>query len=316
MTDPAGTAYGGFWIRFLAYLVDSVILFCALILLGVAFAFLGPIGAWLMTLTGLVAPLLYWGWMQASARQATFGKALLGMKVTDASGNRMSLLRSLGRELAKWLSAIPLMIGFLIAAFTGRKQALHDIVASTTVVKERPGHLIAALVIGVFGWLAPAALVMLLGAGLLAGMMGIMGGSMLEQMKTEAQKQQPVQSAPVRKPPPVPAPAAAPAATAAAPSPAPAAPPAPAAEKQVAAKAAAPAPAAQIPAQPASKPAAKPAPVPVARPKPPAVSPPVAAVAPPAKPARTTPRKPAADPRKCLEHADPFEVIRCAEAYR
>src|ERR1039457_6169062 len=104
MTDQTGNTYGGFWIRFLAFLVDSAILSCALVLFSLVCAFLGPIGAGLIVGACLIGPLLYWGLMQASVQQATIGKSLLGMKVTDRSGRRISLLRSLGRELAKYVS--------------------------------------------------------------------------------------------------------------------------------------------------------------------------------------------------------------------
>src|SRR3954466_3441619 len=107
----AEQAYGGVWVRVLAYLVDSVVIFCALIVLAFGAGFLGEAGIkptpWLCVLT----PTLYWALMHASARQATVGKALLGLKVTDASEGRISFLRSLGRELAKIVSAIPLGIG-------------------------------------------------------------------------------------------------------------------------------------------------------------------------------------------------------------
>src|SRR5262245_44169870 len=99
-------AYGGFWIRVLAYAVDSVILWIAMVGLIIASAFLGPAGAVVAGIVPLLVPLIYFVGMQASARQATFGKALLGMKVGNAGGERISLLRSLGRELAKIISAI------------------------------------------------------------------------------------------------------------------------------------------------------------------------------------------------------------------
>ena len=63
--------YGGFWIRFLAYLVDSVIVFILVVVLAAAVAFLGEAGAALIPAIWLGVPVLYWGLMQASARQAT-----------------------------------------------------------------------------------------------------------------------------------------------------------------------------------------------------------------------------------------------------
>src|SRR3989442_2499583 len=99
-------AYGGFWIRFLAYLVDSVVFFTLLVAIAAGAAFLGDLGALVITAAALAGPLLYWGLMQASARQATVGKSLLAMKVTDAAGQRPSLGRSVGRDLANDRSPI------------------------------------------------------------------------------------------------------------------------------------------------------------------------------------------------------------------
>jgi hypothetical protein len=137
--------------------------------------------------------------MQASARQATLGKSLLGLKVTDSDGERLSVLRSLVREVAKYVSAIPMGLGFLLAAFTGRKQALHDMLVSTTVERDSSGHVLVALLVGLFGWIAPVALVMVLGVGLIAGMMGGMGAGMMEQALTDAPKQA-MQSPPPSRP--------------------------------------------------------------------------------------------------------------------
>jgi uncharacterized RDD family membrane protein YckC len=73
--------------------------------------------------------------MESSAKQATVGKMALGIIVTDLEGRRLGFGRATGRYFAKILSALILGIGFLMAAFTERKQGLHDMVASTLVVK-------------------------------------------------------------------------------------------------------------------------------------------------------------------------------------
>jgi uncharacterized RDD family membrane protein YckC len=218
MAEQGTAQYGGFWIRFLAYLVDGVILMIAVVGLLFASAFLGTAGALIAAFVPFVVPLAYFVGMQASARQATFGKALLGLKV-GRDGERLSILRSLGRELAKYVSAIPLAIGFLIAAFTSRKQALHDLIASTTVVREGPSHVVAALAIALVGFLAPIILVMVLGAGILAAVMGGAGmGLMSEMMKEQGKQAQ--KSAPARPAAPAPAPTQAAPAKPAAPAPA------------------------------------------------------------------------------------------------
>ena len=58
---------------------------------------------------------------------------ILGMKVTDLYGNRISFARATGRHFAKFISGLMLGFGFLMVAFTERKQGLHDIVAGTLV---------------------------------------------------------------------------------------------------------------------------------------------------------------------------------------
>jgi uncharacterized RDD family membrane protein YckC len=199
MANTAEQSYGGFWVRVLAYLVDSVVFFTILIGVIAGAAFLGDLAFMVVSAVAVLGPILYWGLMQASARQATFGKSLLGLKVTDSDGERLSLLRSLAREVAKYVSAIPMGLGFLLAAFTGRKQALHDMLVSTTVVRDSSGHVLVALLVGLFGWIAPAALVMVLGVGMVAGMMGGMGAGMMEQALTDAPKQA-MQSPPPSRP--------------------------------------------------------------------------------------------------------------------
>ena len=80
---------------------------------------------------------LYFAFCESSAWQATVGKLALGIRVTDMQGARISFPRALGRYLAKYLSAIILGIGFIMVAFTRRKQGLHDLIAGTLVLNGR-----------------------------------------------------------------------------------------------------------------------------------------------------------------------------------
>ena len=77
---------------------------------------------------------LYFALMESSRNQATLGKMALGIKVTDLSGRRLAFGQALGRWAAAALSYLTLWIGFLMAAFTERKRALHDFIAGTQVV--------------------------------------------------------------------------------------------------------------------------------------------------------------------------------------
>jgi uncharacterized RDD family membrane protein YckC len=164
--------YGGFWIRFLAYLVDSLIVVIAFVVIN---ALLGLMG---LELAGgqivlLVLGILYYAFMQASPRQATLGKALVGLKVGGIEGERIGFGRALAREVAKLLSALTFLIGFIIAGFTKRKQALHDLIASTCVVRAEPGRVMAALSLSVVALVAPFVAAVILGAEVVASTMGV-----------------------------------------------------------------------------------------------------------------------------------------------
>jgi uncharacterized RDD family membrane protein YckC len=124
------TSYAGFWKRFAAVILDGIILGIVSALLV---AILGrSVGTPLNTLIGW----LYFAGMESSERQATLGKMALGIVVTDLDGNRISFARATLRYFAKIISALILMIGFLMAAFTQRKQALHDMIAGTLVLNR------------------------------------------------------------------------------------------------------------------------------------------------------------------------------------
>ena len=81
-------------------------------------------------------PLLYFSWMHSSAHQASLGKMAVGIKVVRTDGQRITFWRAFGRYWALILSALTLLIGYIMAAFTERKQALHDIICDTLVVDK------------------------------------------------------------------------------------------------------------------------------------------------------------------------------------
>lgn len=145
--------YGGFWIRLLAYLIDRFIVGAAFSPIAIFFALrmiaelnryrydhdaqLGHI----FHFVGIIVPLalivqwLYEALLTSSSWQATVGKRVLNLKVTDEAGNRISFERATGRFFAKILSGLILEIGFIMVAFTPRKQGLHDMIAGTLVMK-------------------------------------------------------------------------------------------------------------------------------------------------------------------------------------
>ena len=84
-----------------------------------------------------LAKWIYEASMESSARQATVGKMALALKVTDLEGRRISFARASGRHFAKYISGMILLIGYIMAGFTERKQALHDMIAGTLVVRTQ-----------------------------------------------------------------------------------------------------------------------------------------------------------------------------------
>lgn len=140
--------YAGFWIRFCASLVDGVILLAVsgpLTLLQIALMggfqeYVSSIISGTYTLLQLVFWILgvivgvgYEAWF-IGKYAATPGKMVLGLRVVRADGSPVSFRRAAGRYFAKWLSALTLYIGFVIAAFDNQKRTLHDHICDTRVV--------------------------------------------------------------------------------------------------------------------------------------------------------------------------------------
>jgi len=142
---PAGTlGYAGFWRRAVAFLIDSIVLAIAGFPLGLIPAMAVLTDGDAVIVTGKIAAavatrgLLAWGYyagMESSTWQATLGKRAIGLRVTDRTGVRISFRRATGRFFAKLLSGALFGLGFLMAAFTARRQALHDLLADTLVVR-------------------------------------------------------------------------------------------------------------------------------------------------------------------------------------
>lgn len=148
MTDKVAMEHAGFWRRLVAWILDSIIVGVVYFLLAVlisigstgslADAIRWVSGSFLSSLLNIVIAWLYYSIMESSSRQATLGKMALDIVVTDMSGNRISFGRATGRHFAKIISGLILLIGFLMIAFTEKKQGLHDIMADTLVeVKNR-----------------------------------------------------------------------------------------------------------------------------------------------------------------------------------
>jgi uncharacterized RDD family membrane protein YckC len=85
---------------------------------------------------GVVLDWLYSALLESSSRQATVGKMALGLIVTDMEGQRISFGRATARAFAKYISCFALFIGFIMVAFTEKKQGLHDLIAGTLVRRK------------------------------------------------------------------------------------------------------------------------------------------------------------------------------------
>lgn len=144
--------YAGFWRRVLAWFIDALVLSALHAVLVLAS------GAWLLvpwsaldgfhaypltrlTEAGLQPFNIVLGWLyfalcEASRWRATPGKLALNLGVTDVGGRRIDFGRASGRYFGKYVSALILGIGFLLAGWTARKQALHDLMAGCCVVRK------------------------------------------------------------------------------------------------------------------------------------------------------------------------------------
>lgn len=165
--DPAGLAvsrgftYAGFWLRVVAALIDGVIMSIALCVLLVPLFLLTGMGAHIdgmaqrrgqpdpaivVAIIGMILVFaavsiliqwLYHAYLESGEKQGTWGKQALGLYVTDLMGNPITFGRASGRFFAKMVTGmIPLGIGYIMAGFTERKQALHDMIASCLVLRR------------------------------------------------------------------------------------------------------------------------------------------------------------------------------------
>jgi uncharacterized RDD family membrane protein YckC len=143
--------YAGFWRRFLATFIDGLLCY---VIIGLITAIIAGISAgvssetqenWqamqlmlmnVITIVSIIGAWLYFAFLESSDAQATLGKRAVAIKVTDIQGQRISFGKASGRFWGKSISTFIMGIGFLLAAFTGKKQALHDFMARTLVVRR------------------------------------------------------------------------------------------------------------------------------------------------------------------------------------
>lgn len=136
-----GAVFAGFWRRLAAWIIDAILTwFITWVLSFVLFIvdIFVDLGLDVVQfLPGLAIAWVYWAVMESSSYQATLGKQAVGIVVTDLSGRRISFWRATGRHFAKYISALILLIGFIMIGFTEKKQGLHDMMAGTLVVMKK-----------------------------------------------------------------------------------------------------------------------------------------------------------------------------------
>jgi uncharacterized RDD family membrane protein YckC len=154
ITSAAVREYAGFWRRFAASFIDGIIVWFIFFIVRAFISAIG-LGQYLNPLIGrdsdrsivswggiptetaltLVIGMIYFGYQESSVWQATLGKRALGIIVTDLDGDRITPIRAIKRHIASILSTWIFFLGYLIQPFTRRRQALHDVIARTLVLK-------------------------------------------------------------------------------------------------------------------------------------------------------------------------------------
>ncbi|OWY18211.1 hypothetical protein B6N25_16495 [Sphingobacteriales bacterium TSM_CSS] len=125
-TGPYVIEYADAGKRIIAFMIDWVFLMLLLRLFG-----------WQSASWNWVIWWLYFALMESSDRQATIGKRMMGLKVTDLKGRKLTFGKASGRFFAKILSWMTLLIGFFMAFFTEKRQALHDLITGCLVVEVK-----------------------------------------------------------------------------------------------------------------------------------------------------------------------------------
>lgn len=140
--DPVHLSYASFWVRFVALLIDGLFMWIlsALILLLLGLPLSPELndyeGRLKLNFISIVASWLYYAGFESSSYQATPGKQAMGIFVTDTEGYSISFARASTRYFGRLLSGLTLLLGYIMAAFTERRQALHDLIAKTLVLKH------------------------------------------------------------------------------------------------------------------------------------------------------------------------------------
>ncbi len=131
--------YAGFWIRFFAYFADCLFMWIPILFINSFVENSYENDSVKLALNFVYPFFVYWiynAFLNSSSWQATIGKKILGLKIVDENGNRISFKTATIRYLSEFISCIIFFIGYFMVIFTEKKQALHDKIAKTLVVKN------------------------------------------------------------------------------------------------------------------------------------------------------------------------------------
>tara|TARA_B000000475_G_C15881949_1_gene400858 strand:- start:274 stop:765 length:492 start_codon:yes stop_codon:yes gene_type:complete len=126
---PKNKIYAGFWHRFLAYLIDFIILAVIYFVLTLI-----PIIGWII---GIFFGWLYFAIQHSSSKRSTLGMRALDITINDENLDKIGFWRATGNYLVVGISIIILFIGVIMIGFTSRKQGLHNLVSRTIHLKEK-----------------------------------------------------------------------------------------------------------------------------------------------------------------------------------
>jgi uncharacterized RDD family membrane protein YckC len=156
--EPFIPEYAGFWIRFIAYIIDGFVLGIVSMIIMIPLFFVmflalpsgssrygdydsGAMSAFccvycLTIIASIVITWLYYAWFESSKYMGTPGKILLGLAVTDENGDRISFGKATLRYVSKVITGMFFLIGYIAIAFSSKKQGLYDMIARTIVIKK------------------------------------------------------------------------------------------------------------------------------------------------------------------------------------
>jgi uncharacterized RDD family membrane protein YckC len=161
VATQSNTAYASFGSRLGAFIIDAIIIWCVNLIvvapimtvmgfgiasqvsdgdlseeetLGLIATVFAAVGTTILITFAI--SLLYFAIMESSKSQATLGKMAVGIKVTDMDGNRISFSKAFVRSIGKIISNMIMYIGYIMAAFTDKRQGLHDMIANTLVLRK------------------------------------------------------------------------------------------------------------------------------------------------------------------------------------